>query len=99
MSISNVKPGWKAFKHGNPLDAATSLQFKTGDWATEVPVWNSETCINCLACWIACPDDCWEVKDGKITGLNLDYCKGCGICAHECPSKPKSITMKPKNGA
>jgi Pyruvate/2-oxoacid:ferredoxin oxidoreductase delta subunit len=31
--------------------------------------------------------------------VNLDYCKGCGICVHECPSKPKSITMKPKNGA
>jgi Pyruvate/2-oxoacid:ferredoxin oxidoreductase delta subunit len=27
------------------------------------------------------------VKDGKVTGINYDYCKGCGICAEECPVK------------
>jgi pyruvate ferredoxin oxidoreductase delta subunit len=25
---------------------------------------------------------------------NLDYCKGCGICAHECPSKAISMVRE-----
>ncbi len=96
MSTEVQKPGWKSYPHGNLLEAGTSQQFKTGSWATEIPVWNSETCIHCLTCWIVCPDDCWVVEDGKIQGVNLDYCKGCGICANECPSKSKSIVMKGK---
>lgn len=96
MSANPTKPGWKAFPHGNLLEAASSLQFKTGAWATEIPVWIPETCTQCLTCWVVCPDDCWQVKDAKITGVSLDYCKGCGICVNECPSKPKSIRMEPK---
>ena len=94
-----TKPGWKAYPHGNLLDAATSRAIKTGAWAENVPVWNPETCIHCMSCWVYCPDACWEVRDGKIQGVNLDYCKGCGICMHECPSKPKSIKMVPKHEA
>jgi pyruvate ferredoxin oxidoreductase delta subunit len=96
VSASTDKKGWKAFPHSNVLEAATSLNFKTGAWATEIPVWNQKTCISCLNCWVYCPDDCWEIKDGKNQGVNLDYCKGCGICVNECPTKPKSISMTPK---
>ena len=32
-------------------------------------------------------------KEGKMTGFNLDYCKGCGICANICPAKKKAIKM------
>lgn len=95
MSVE-TKPGWKSFPIGNILPAATSQKFKTGSWATAVPVWNSETCIHCLTCWAVCPDDCWQTKDQKNTGVDLTYCKGCGICAAECPTKPKSISMTAK---
>jgi pyruvate ferredoxin oxidoreductase delta subunit len=96
VSANPTKPGWRAFPHGNLLPAATSTEVKTGAWATEIPVWNAKTCIHCLTCWVMCPDECWTVKDGKNQGVSLEFCKGCGICAHECPSKPKSITMAPK---
>ncbi|MBN1595772.1 4Fe-4S binding protein [candidate division FCPU426 bacterium] len=100
MSTPTQKPGWRAFPHGNILDAATSREFKTGAWATEVPVWHPEKCIHCLNCWIFCPDDCWEVKDQKILGVSLEYCKGCGICVRECLAKPdKAITMHAKDEA
>jgi pyruvate ferredoxin oxidoreductase delta subunit len=33
------------------------------------------------------------VKDGKMQGFDLTYCKGCGICAEECPKKVKAIEM------
>ena len=31
--------------------------------------------------------------DGKVCGIDLDYCKGCGICAFECPDKAGAIEM------
>jgi NADPH-dependent glutamate synthase beta subunit-like oxidoreductase len=52
------------------------------------------SCGNCLACdncWTLCPDSAVlktrEVSsDGSHYVFDLDYCKGCGICAAECPS-------------
>jgi pyruvate ferredoxin oxidoreductase delta subunit len=26
-------------------------------------------------------------SDGKLTGIDYSHCKGCGICAEECPVK------------
>ncbi|MCK4909669.1 MAG: 4Fe-4S binding protein, partial [Planctomycetes bacterium] len=37
-----------------------------------------------------------QVKDGKVVEFDLKYCKGCGICAEECPAKGKAITMVPE---
>jgi len=34
------------------------------------------------------------VEGGKVKGIDLKYCKGCGICAVECPDKVKAIEMK-----
>ena len=31
-----------------------------------------------------CPDSSILVQDGKMTGIDYDHCKGCGICVHEC---------------
>jgi len=78
------------------LKAKTAEAFETGDWRLgEKPVWHSETCIQCLFCWVSCPDASVTLKDGKMTGFDYKHCKGCGICAHECPTKPKkSISME-----
>ncbi len=79
---------------GDILEAGSAKAFKTGDWRTEKPVWDAKKCINCMFCWINCPDSAIMVKDGKMTGINLDHCKGCGICAKECPPKVCAITME-----
>jgi len=78
------------------LAAGSAAEFETGDWRLgEKPVWHPETCIQCLICWIACPDVAVNVKDSKMTGFDYKHCKGCGICARECPTKPnKAITME-----
>lgn len=77
------------------LEAGNAVKFKTGSWRASRPVWIEENCIQCLKCWIFCPDMSVKVKDGKRTEYDYDYCKGCGICAVECPGKKgqKAIVM------
>jgi 2-oxoacid:acceptor oxidoreductase delta subunit (pyruvate/2-ketoisovalerate family) len=43
-------------------------------------------CFSCDNCFGVCPDNA-VIKLGEAKyEFNLDYCKGCGICATECPS-------------
>ena len=85
---------WQELAKGCLIPApATSLNFKTGDWRSDRPVWSEEKCIHCLACWISCPDNAIKVKDEKVTGMDFEFCKGCGICASVCPPKASAIDM------
>jgi len=51
------------------------------------------SCGNCLACdncWTLCPDSAVLktkdlASDGSHYVFDYDYCKGCGLCAYECP--------------
>ncbi len=80
--------GWKELPEGDKLGAGTAAQFETGDWRTMRPVKDDKTCINCMFCWIYCPDSAVMVADGKMTGIDYRYCKGCGVCVSVCPVKP-----------
>jgi len=62
----------------------------TGDWRSERPVVNYNKCGQCGWCYLYCPVGCIVEENGYYVP-NLDFCKGCGICAKECPSQ--SITM------
>lgn len=51
-------------------------------------------CFECDNCFGVCPDNAIiKLGPGKGFEINLDYCKGCGICVSECPSS--SILMVP----
>ncbi|HYA04137.1 MAG TPA: 4Fe-4S binding protein, partial [Syntrophobacteria bacterium] len=65
---------------------------RTGDWRAERPVIDHSKCIpsrtnkeSCYLCWLYCPEG--TVKRAIPVEIDLAYCKGCGICAAECPSK------------
>jgi 2-oxoacid:acceptor oxidoreductase delta subunit (pyruvate/2-ketoisovalerate family) len=52
-------------------------------------------CFECDNCFGVCPDNAViKLGPGKRFRVDLDYCKGCGICAQECPSG--SILMIPE---
>ena len=52
-------------------------------------------CFECDNCFGVCPDNAViKLGTGKGYEINLDYCKGCGICVSECPSG--SIVMIPE---
>ena len=76
------------------LEGGTAALYETGDWRSVRPIHSQEKCINCLICWIYCPDSAIKVEDGKIVGIDYAHCKGCGICAKECPAKVHAIEMK-----
>jgi len=76
---TEVSPG------GTVHDAGNSVTYITGTWRTMRPVRDQEQCTNCLICWIMCPDASILIVEGKVVGFDYDHCKGCGICAEQCP--------------
>jgi len=75
----------KSHSEPGPGDAG-----KTGSWRVRRPIIDLAICIPaktnsmaCFNCWLYCPD-------GVITRtipptIDYTYCKGCEICAEECP--------------
>ncbi|MBP6776501.1 MAG: NAD(P)-binding protein [Piscinibacter sp.] len=54
-------------------------------------------CFECDNCFGVCPDNAViKLGPGKRFAFNYDYCKGCGICATECPCG--AIEMLPEEG-
>ena len=76
--------------HGPISTKRSSDFFKTGNWRTMRPILDTEKCINCNTCWKFCPDVAISTGE-KFVSFDYDFCKGCGICAHECPVN--AITM------
>ena len=73
-------------------DVGSTKANKTGGWRTFKPVRDVEKCINCMKCWMFCPDHAID----KNIETNLDYCKGCGICAERCPVKAIEMVKEEK---
>ncbi len=89
-----TKKGWRDIPEGGLiLDAGNAVTYKTGSWKTYTPVWYEDKCVQCLNCWIMCPDDAILTEDGKMGGIDLELCKGCTICAVVCPPKSNAIEM------
>jgi Pyruvate/2-oxoacid:ferredoxin oxidoreductase delta subunit len=63
-----------------------------GTWNQERVLQEAERCLSCgtcnlcLQCVSFCPDASIQLDEYKTTVMvDLDHCKGCGICAYECP--------------
>jgi 2-oxoacid:acceptor oxidoreductase delta subunit (pyruvate/2-ketoisovalerate family) len=41
--------------------------------------------VNCLLCWLYCPDSAVRLDGTTFVGFDYDYCKGCELCAAACP--------------
>ena len=69
-------------------EAGNSQYYVTGGWRSERPIRDKETCTECLICWIMCPDSAIRTENEQLADdeFDLDHCKGCGICANECPT-------------
>ena len=92
--MSEKQKSWRDIPIGGKIiEAGNAEKYKTGGWRVFKPEINKEKCINCLQCWIFCPDSSIKVQDWKMAGFDYEHCKGCGICASICPVK--CINMRP----
>ncbi|MCP4293622.1 MAG: 4Fe-4S dicluster domain-containing protein [bacterium] len=86
-------PNKKLHEGGIIREYGNAHDYSTGDWRTFVPEFIEDNCIQCMFCWIYCPDSAIDIDNSGpkplMKGILLDHCKGCGICAHECPPAKK----------
>jgi pyruvate ferredoxin oxidoreductase delta subunit len=94
------KWGYKKLPIAGSAPPGSAKFFRTGDWAAQKPVLIAENCISCLECYFLCPDSAITMvtgDDGKARPkFDYFYCKGCGICANDCPGRKgeKAIIME-----
>jgi 2-oxoacid:acceptor oxidoreductase delta subunit (pyruvate/2-ketoisovalerate family) len=54
------------------------------------------SCFECDNCYGVCPDDAViKLGPGGRYEIDLDYCKGCGLCAAECPAGAIQMVPEP----
>jgi pyruvate ferredoxin oxidoreductase delta subunit len=81
------------YKEVNPAcgiavkDEEVLIVQSTGDIRAEKPVFNHEKCTKCKLCVTFCPEGCIIEDDKGEISASMTFCKGCGICAYECPAK------------
>jgi pyruvate ferredoxin oxidoreductase delta subunit len=76
---------WQEISPGNVVHTPGSAkEYHTGSWRAMRPIWDDAKCIKCGICYIFCPEGCIRQEADGFFRADLDYCKGCGICAHEC---------------
>jgi 2-oxoacid:acceptor oxidoreductase delta subunit (pyruvate/2-ketoisovalerate family) len=89
---------WQQLRSGGVVVPGEAARPRTGGWRTGVkPEVDLAKCVNCLLCWVYCPDSAVELEGTTFTGFDLTYCKGCEICAEVCPVD--AVTMVPEEDA
>ena len=77
---------WRELEPGGTVEPAGADRQRTAGWRTGVkPVVELDRCVNCLLCWLHCPDSAVVVHGTVFDGFDYDFCKGCEICAAVCP--------------
>lgn len=85
--------GWDEMPFG-ASNGVGILPTPNSGFRTFHPEFEHDKCIKCMFCYIYCPEGCID-KSGDKLEVDMDYCKGCGICAKECP---KNVITMVKDG-
>ena len=82
--------------HITPIGDDGMYVLDTASWRVFRPVMNKEKGIECGMCLAYCPVCAIKGTEDKKYYITYDFCKGCGICAEECPKK--AIEMVSEGG-
>ena len=78
---------WQQLEPGGAVVRAETERVRTGGWRTGLrPVADLSRCVDCLLCWLYCPDSAVVLDGTSFAGFDLDVCKGCELCAEMCPT-------------
>jgi len=84
--MGGLKP-WTALEPGGVVVRDDAVQPVTGGWRTGLrPEADLSLCVDCLLCWLYCPDSAVKLDGAAFAGFDLDHCKGCELCAAVCPT-------------
>jgi 2-oxoacid:acceptor oxidoreductase delta subunit (pyruvate/2-ketoisovalerate family) len=87
--------GWEELRPGGVVLRDEAERESRASWRTGLrPEVDLSLCVNCLLCWLHCPDAAVLTKGTTFNGFDYDSCKGCEICAAICPTR--AITMEPE---
>jgi pyruvate ferredoxin oxidoreductase delta subunit len=97
---------WKDLNVGGVVESGTAVFFETGGWRSRVPIWQENNCIQCMNCWAYCPDHAVKIrpkaeqkdpkKEVERGEYDYNFCKGCGLCAEECPKSTIALNAVKK---
>jgi 2-oxoacid:acceptor oxidoreductase delta subunit (pyruvate/2-ketoisovalerate family) len=77
---------WIDLRPGGAVLPGEAEQPRTGGWRTGLkPEVELAACVNCLLCWLYCPDSAVRLDGTTFVGFDEDFCKGCELCAAVCP--------------
>ena len=90
--LREIKPNLKLedYPEGTAYEAGF-LVTKNAGWRSSRPIIDRKKCTACLQCYLYCPEGVLFLKDNVID-IDLDFCKGCGICKKVC--KIRAIEME-----
>jgi 2-oxoacid:acceptor oxidoreductase delta subunit (pyruvate/2-ketoisovalerate family) len=76
------------------LEPGSTSTRDMSNWRSLKPVIERERCTNCLICWIFCPEPAIYKNELGVVEIDYMHCKGCGICAEECPRKAIAMVVE-----
>jgi 2-oxoacid:acceptor oxidoreductase delta subunit (pyruvate/2-ketoisovalerate family) len=91
--VGELRP-WQELPVAGAVVREDAPRTATGGWRTGVkPSVDLSRCVNCLLCWLYCPDSASQLDGTVFTGFDYRTCKGCELCAAVCPVE--AIQMVP----
>jgi 2-oxoacid:acceptor oxidoreductase delta subunit (pyruvate/2-ketoisovalerate family) len=87
---------WEELPVAGAVVPGTTARPRTGSWRTGlVPRADLSRCVDCLLCWIHCPDSAILLDGTTFTGVDTTICKGCELCAEVCPVGAIDMVAEP----
>jgi len=84
MPAMRLAPGARAFDSNGLSFAAEQSNYTSQAVAKEAGrCFSCGVCTDCDNCGLFCPET--AVLSAQNRRIDLDYCKGCGVCVEECP--------------
>jgi pyruvate ferredoxin oxidoreductase gamma subunit len=96
-SVTRGPIGWSNMLNGGAIDALTHSTIGRDNRLAgrgNVPNFHPESCTSCGICLTVCSDPGGLIwKDGKMQGVDEQFCKGCMRCVEVCPETKRGKAL------